>query len=394
MNPILSERMQQIESSPTVAISELAQKLKKQGEPIIDLSLGEPDFDTPAPIKEAAIKAIQEGFTKYTAVDGLEVLKQAISDKCKRDNNLDLSLREIIVTDGAKQAVYNLAMATLNPGDEVLIPTPYWVSYPSIIKMAGGNPVFLPTDITQQFKITADQLAAAITPKTRFLILNSPNNPSGMVYNRQELKALSDVLLKSGNERVWVISDEIYEYAYWGEEPFSNILTVCPALKDRTVLINGASKAFAMTGWRIGYAVGPQAVIQAMKTIQSQSTTCACSISQMAAMAALNMPREQFSYMYQSYKHRHDLLIKAFKSMPNLDCIPAQGAFYLFIDVSKAIDALGLSSDTELATLLLEKAKIAVVPGQAFGMPKHIRISYATREENLYEAINRFKQIF
>lgn len=387
MSTILSTRAQQIESSPTTAMNAKAKALKDQGRDIINLSVGEPDFDTPDFVKEAAIQAIKDGFTKYTNDDGYPGLKKAIIHKLKRDNNLDYQPEQIIATSGAKQAIYNAALATLNRGDEAIIPAPYWVSYPQIVKMAEATPIFIEADISQQFKITAAQLQKAITHKTRWLIINSPSNPSGMAYTPDELTALAKVLLK--HPQVLILTDDIYEYILWSQDKFINILNVCPELYNRTIVVNGVSKAYAMTGWRLGYAAAPAEIVTAMKKIQSQSTTCANSITQVATAIALMVDPHHLDYMKQAFKLRHDLMYHAFSKMRGIECIPADGTFYLFPKVAGAMKNLGLKTDIEFGTYLLDNANVAAVPGSPFGMPGYIRFSYAANETTLQKAINQ-----
>jgi aspartate aminotransferase len=388
----LSDRINRVEPSATVAISARANELRAEGKDIINLSVGEPDFDTPEYVKKAAIEAINEGFTKYTAVDGILPLKKAIIKKFERDNQLSYTPNQIIVSNGAKQGLYNLCQALLNAGDEVLIPAPYWVSYPAMVKLADATPVVISAPQQQDFKITAEQLNAAITPKTKFLFLNTPSNPSGKAYTHKELKALGDVLVK--HPHVLIATDDIYEYIMWKDDAFSSILNACPELADRTIIFNGVSKAYAMTGWRIGYAAGPEKVIKAMKKIQSQSTTNPNSIAQVAAAVALEAGRDKLMYMINSFKNRHDQVLEALNAMEGIDCRPADGTFYLFPNAQKAIDKLGLASDVELAAHLLDHAQVATVPGTAFGMPGHIRLSCATSNEALTEAMKRLSQVF
>jgi len=386
----ISDRVNQIKPSATMAVNAKAILLRRAGKDIINLSVGEPDFDTPDFIKQAAIEAIQQGFTKYTPADGTPELKQAIIHKLKSDNHLHYEEDEIIVCSGVKHCIYNLNQSILNMGDEVIIPAPYWVSYPDMALLAGGAPVIIPTSIEQRFKITADQLEAAITPKTRALMLNSPSNPSGMAYTESELHELANVLLRHPN--IVIASDDIYEYILWGMDYF-NILNVCPELCDRTLIMNGVSKAHAMTGWRIGYAAGPRHIIKAMKTVQSQSTSGPCSISQKAAVAALTANRDQyFPPMLAAYKRRHDFVLKALNELPGTQCLAADGTFYLLPDFSELIANLGLKNDIELAEFFLEKAGVAVVPGTPFGIPNHIRFSCATSDENLTKAMQRCKE--
>lgn len=386
MKNIISTRALQIETSATIAVADLARELKSRGYDVINLGAGEPDFDTPNFIKDSAIKAIHEGFTKYTNIEGTYTLKMAIAHKLKRDNKLDYEPNEIIISNGAKQSIYNIIMAVLNPGDEAIIPAPYWVSYPSIVKMAEAVPIIISTTLSKNFKITPQQLEQAITPKTRLLVLNSPNNPSGIAYSKEELEHISKILLKY--PKVLILSDDIYEYILWKDQ-FSNILNACPQLRNRTILVNGASKAFAMTGWRIGYAAGPKNIVQAMKKIQSQSTSAPNSIAQAAATTALSYDRSHFSYMYNAYKARHDLALARLKQMNGVNCIPSDGTFYLFPEVTAIVKRLKLPSDIELSTYLLDKTNVAVVPGSAFGLPGHIRISCAINNAKLREAMDR-----
>jgi len=383
----LSERVSRVKPSATMAVNAKATELRAQGRDIINLSVGEPDFDTPEFIKEAAIAAIHEGFTKYTAADGIPELKEAIIHKLANDNDLHYAKNQIMVSDGLKQVFYNLMQALLNDGDEVLLPTPYWVSYPAMAKLAGATPVFIESSMANRFKITADQLEKAITPKTRLLILNSPSNPSGMAYTKEELKALGDVLIK--HPQIIIGSDDIYEYILWGMDRFINIVNVCPELKERTIVGNGMSKAYAMTGWRIGYAAGPEHLIAGMKKIQSQSTTCANSIAQKASAAALNAGRDFFYPMLEAYRSRHDFVLGALNQMDGVECLGSDGTFYLFPNMTKVIEQLGLKDDVALAEYLLDKAGVAMVPGTAFGMPNFIRLSCATSEENLRKAVDQ-----
>ncbi|AJC50665.1 pyridoxal phosphate-dependent aminotransferase [Coxiella endosymbiont of Amblyomma americanum] len=388
---LLSIRVRRIEPSATVKVTGTAIKLKNQGRDIINLGAGEPDFDTPYPIKQSAIAAIRQGFTKYTQVGGTDVLKEVIIQKLKRDNHLDYEPNEIIVSNGAKQSIYNAVMAVLNARDEVIIPAPYWVSYPSIVKMAEAVPVIVKTTFLQNFKLTPQKLKKAITEKTRLIILNSPSNPSGAAYSRLELETLAKILLQ--HPKVFILSDDIYEYILWGQDYFTNIINVCPKLRDRTVVINGVSKAFAMTGWRIGYAAGPKIIIQAMEKIQSQSTSCPNTIAQAAAITALKYNRNDFNYMYKAYKMRHDLILNKLNEMKNVRCLSASGAFYLFPDMTEVIKRLGFLSDIEFSTYLLDKANIAVVPGSAFGFPGYIRLSCTASNAILRKAMNRLTTV-
>ncbi len=384
----LSNRVQSIKPSPTLAVTNRAAELKAEGKDIIGLGAGEPDFDTPDHIKAAAIKAINDGFTKYTAVDGTPSLKQAIITKFKRDNRLNYEANQILVSSGGKQSFFNLSLALLNPGDEVVIPAPYWVSYPDMVKIAEGVPVIIETDSSSRFKITPEQLEAAITPKTKLVVLNSPSNPSGMAYTKAELEALGSVLLKHPN--ILVATDDMYEHILWTDQGFENILTVCPDLYDRCIVLNGVSKAYSMTGWRIGYAAGPQALIGAMKKIQSQSTSNPCSIAQAAAEAALNGDQSCVANMVKEFKKRHDYIVNALNEIDGVECLAGDGTFYVFPDFSGLINKLGLASDLELAEKLLE-AGVALVPGSAFGTSGCMRISFATSQGNLQGALKKLQ---
>jgi aspartate aminotransferase len=383
-----ASRIQSVKPSPTLAVSAKAQALRQAGHDIIGLGAGEPDFDTPEHIKQAAIKAIDAGFTKYTAVDGISELKDAIISKFKRDNGLDYTANQILVSVGGKQSIFNLCQAYLNPSDEVIIPAPYWVSYPDIALLAGATPIILETTSDTRYKITAEQLEAAITPKTRLLFLNSPSNPSGVAYTHEELKKLGEVLLKHPN--ILIATDDMYEHILWSG-PFVNILDACPELYPRTVVLNGVSKAYAMTGWRIGFAGGPADLIKAMKLIQSQSTSSPCSISQKAAVAALNGDQSVVQTMVNAFHERHDYLIRRLDAMPGIQTIPADGTFYLFPNIQKNIEQLGLTDDIQFAAALLEKTGVALVPGTAFGTPGCIRLSFATDMETLEDAMNRLE---
>ena len=388
MNNQTSDRVQRVKPSPTLAVTALAQQLRAQGRDVVGLAAGEPDFDTPDHIKEAAIKAIRDGQTKYTAVDGTAGLKQAIINKFKRDNGLDYNPDEILVSVGGKQVIYNLMQALLNPGDEVIIPAPYWVSYPDMALLADAKPVFVQGDISQSFKITADQLEAAITKKTRLFILNSPSNPSGKAYTRDELIELAKVLLK--HPEIVILTDDIYEHIVWTNEGFNNILNVHPELSDRTVVINGVSKAYSMTGWRIGYAGGPATLIKAMKKIQSQSTSNPCSIAQAAAQAALEGDQGFLKTMCNTFKERHDYVLHRLNSMDGVECLASDGTFYSFPSFQPVIDRMdGIENDIQLAEYLLEKGEVAVVPGSAFGLDGHLRLSYATDMHSLEKALSR-----
>lgn len=386
----LSDRVQQIKPSPTLAVTKRAAELKAAGKDIIGLGAGEPDFDTPEHIKQAAIEAINKGFTKYTAVDGTPGLKKAIINKLKNDNGLNYEPNQILVSCGGKQSFFNLSLAFINPGDEVIIPAPYWVSYPDMVVVAGGVPVILNTDESTRFKITAAQLDAAITPKTKIVVLNSPSNPSGVAYTADELKALGDVLRK--HPHVLVATDDMYEYIWWADFGFENILTVCPDLYDRTIVLNGVSKAYSMTGWRIGYAAGPVKLISAMTKVQSQSTSNPTSISQVAAEAALNGGRDCVTPMVKAFKERHDYVVKTLNEIPGFSCIAADGAFYSYPNVKEAMAKAGIDNDIDFAEKLLLEAGVALVPGSAFGTPGYMRLSFATSMEVLQDALARIKK--
>ena len=389
----LSKRVQAIKPSPTLAVTALAASLKAQGKDIIGLGAGEPDFDTPDHIKAAAIQAINQGFTKYTAVDGTPSLKKAIIAKFKRDNGLDYGPKQILVSCGGKQSFYNLVQAIINPGDEVIIPAPYWVSYPDIVILADGKPVCVNAGIEQGFKITPAQLETAITPKTRLVVLNSPSNPTGAVYTKDELAALGAVLKKHPN--IVIATDDMYEHIRLDDVPFVNILNACPELYERTMVLNGVSKAYAMTGWRIGYAAGPEKIITAMTNVQSQSTSNPTSISQVAAEAALNGDQACIQPMLKAFRERHVFVVDALNRIPGFKCLPSGGAFYAFPDVREAIAALhkkGIineANDIAMSNYLLEKAEVAVVPGSAFGLDGYIRLSFATSMQNLEKALAR-----
>ncbi|MBA3582111.1 MAG: pyridoxal phosphate-dependent aminotransferase [Gammaproteobacteria bacterium] len=387
----LSERVQRIQPSPTLALTGLVAKLKAEGRNIIALGAGEPDFDTPEHIKDAAIKALRDGHTKYTPVEGIASLKQAVVDKFKRENELNYKTEQVLVSCGGKQSIFNLVSAYINPGDEVIIPSPYWVSYPDIVTLHEGVPVFIEGSQDQRFKITPAQLAAAITPKTRLFFINSPSNPAGTAYTHAELRALGDVLRK--HPHVLIATDDMYEHIMWTDEAFANILMVCPDLYDRTMVLNGVSKAYSMTGWRIGYAAGPQNLIKAMSKVQSQSTTHAASIAQYAAVAALNGDQNCIKEMVVAFKRRHDLLHKGLNEISGIECIAGDGTFYLFPQVKGLIQKLGLKNDMELASFLIEKAEVALVPGSSFGMDGYTRLSFATSDANLVEALARIKKV-
>lgn len=389
----LALRTTRIQPSATISIATKARELKAAGKNIISLSIGEPDFDTPKHIKEAAIKAINEGQTKYTAVDGIPELKQAIITKFKHDNELDYEPNQILVSCGAKHSLYNLMAALLNKGDEVIIPAPYWVSYPDMVKLCDGTPVIVNTNHEERFLLTPDKLEAAITEKTKLLILNSPSNPTGMCYSYDGLKAIGDVLAKHPD--ILVVTDDIYEQNIYSSQPFCNILNASPALTDRTIVINGVSKAYAMTGWRIGYAAGPQNIIAAMKKIQGQSTSNPTSVSQYAAVAALTGNQDCVKEMTLAYKERHDYAFKALEQMQGVSVDRSDGTFYTFPLVKDLLTGKqGVSDDIQLCDYLLNEAELALVPGTAFGAPGHVRISFATSMKQIQDAMVRLKAAF
>lgn len=393
MDTKIANRLSRVKPSPTLAVTALANQLKAEGKDVVGLAAGEPDFDTPEHIQQAGIDAIKNGQTRYTAVDGTPALKQAIINKFSRDNGLNYNPDQILVSSGGKQSFYNLAQALLNPGDEVIIPAPYWVSYPDMVLLADAEPVIVAGDQSQGFKITGAQLEAAITPKTRLFVINSPSNPSGKAYSRAELKELADVLKKYPN--IIIATDDMYELMIWTEEGFNNILNVAPDLYDRTVVLNGVSKAYSMTGWRIGYAGGPADLIKAMKKIQSQSTSNPCSISQAAAVAALDGDQTAVTTMRDAFKERHDYVVRFLNTIDGVDCVESDGTFYSFPDFKQAIEKLdGISNDVELAEKLLSDVGVALVPGSAFGTPGHLRLSFATSMENIDKALSRIKSIF
>lgn len=382
----LSQRVQAIKPSPTLAVAQKAAQLRAAGQDVIGLGTGEPDFDTPEHIKIAAIEAIQAGFTKYTAVDGIPELKTAIIEKFARDNQLNYDASQILVSSGGKQSFYNLAQACLNPGDEVVIPAPYWVSYPDMVILAGAKPVIVEAGLEQDYKITPEQLEAALTAKTRLFVINSPSNPSGMAYRLDELQALAEVLKKYPD--VLIATDDMYEHILWSGD-FCNILNAAPELYDRTFVLNGVSKAYAMTGWRIGYAAGPANLIAAMKKIQSQSTSNPVSISQKAAVAAISGPQLPVIDMVKAFKQRHDRVYARLQAMSGVEVKPADGTFYIFPSVQTIIDAKGIDDDVAFAEQLLSEQGVALVPGSAFGTAGCIRISFATSQEILDDALDR-----
>ncbi len=363
--------------------------MRAAGKDIVGLGAGEPDFDTPEHIKQAAIKSLNDGFTKYTAVDGTPGLKKAIVTKFKQENGFDYTPKQILVSSGGKQSFYNLAQALINPGDEVIIPAPYWVSYPDMVLLAGGVPVIVSAPQSQVFKLSAQQLRESLTPKTRLFVINSPSNPTGVAYTLDELKALGEVLKDFPN--VVIATDDMYEHIRWGNAPFVNILNACPELYDRMMVLNGVSKAYSMTGWRIGYCAGPANLIEAMTNIQSQSTSNPTSFAQVGAEAALTGDQSFISMMVKAFKERHDYVLNALNQLPGVSCLSADGAFYLFPNVQEAIVKKGLADDVALSEFLIENAGVALVPGSAFGCPGHVRLSIATSMANLQKAMERLK---
>jgi len=387
----LADRLKRVKPSPTLAVTARANALRAEGKDIIGLGAGEPDFDTPDNIKQAAISAIEQGKTKYTAVDGTAELKSAIISKFNRENKLNYQSNQILVSSGGKQSFFNLAQALLNPGDEVIIPGPYWVSYPDMVLLAGGEPIIVDGSMENGFNITPEQLQAAITEKTRLVVLNSPSNPTGRSYNRAELSALSEVLVKHPD--ILIATDDMYEHILWTDEPFANIVNVCPELYDRTIVLNGVSKAYSMTGWRIGYAGGPADLIAGMKKIQSQSTSNASSISQAAAVEALSGDQGYIKDRLHEFKKRHDLVLDRLQDMDQISCLPSMGTFYSFPSFKQVIKSSSkFNDDIQLAEYLLEHAGVALVPGSAFGAAGHMRLSFAVGEDVLNEALSRISK--
>ncbi len=391
MSEFLSQRVQKVKPSATLAVTAKANELKAQGIQIVPMGSGEPDFDTPLNIQKAGIEAIKNGQTRYTAVDGTPALKQAIIDKFKRENNLEYNNTEVMVSSGGKQVFYNLCQAVLNEGDEVIIPAPYWVSYPDMVILGDATPVVVETGLEQDFKITPEQLEASITSKTKLFVINSPSNPTGAVYSKDELKALADVLVNY--PKVLIITDDIYEHIRWGDKDFINIVMAEPALKDRTIILNGVSKGYAMTGWRIGYAGGPETIIKAMKKIQGQSTSNPCSVAQAAALEALNGDQSIIGTMVNAFEERHEFIVKSLNTINGVECPRSQGAFYSFPRVEGLIKRLKLKDDVELSTYCLEKLNIALVPGSAFGAPGYVRFSFATSVDNIKTAVDKLASV-
>ena len=389
--PVLTERVQRVQPSATLTISAKAMALKAQGIDIISLSAGEPDFDTPDHIKEAAIKAIDQGQTKYTQVDGTPELKDAIINKFSRDNNLSYQQENILVSSGAKQTCFNLFQAVLEQDKEAVIISPYWVSYPDMVLLANGTPVILNTSLENNFQFKAEDLDAVLTKNTRLIMLNSPSNPTGVTYTKDQYQIIGEVLKNYPD--VFIATDDMYEHIYWGNNKFCSFAEACPDMFGRTITINGVSKAYAMTGWRIGYCGGPAKIIAAMKKIQGQSTSNASSVSQAAAVAALNGSHQSVHSMAKEYEKRHTFMFNALNNIKGFKTVAATGAFYTFPEVTNVIEDLNLSDDIQLSDYLIEKANVAVVPGSAFGAKGHIRFSFATSMELLKKAVNRIEDV-
>ena len=388
---LLTKRINSVKPSATITISAKAMELRAQGVDVISLSQGEPDFDTPMHIKDAAIQAINDGKTKYTSVDGTPEIKEAIINKFKRDNNLDYKPENILVSTGAKQTLFNLFQSVLEEGNEAIVISPYWVSYPDMVILAGAKPVIVDTLQKNNFDLDLDLLREALSDNTRLIIMNSPSNPTGVTFTREQYQGMGNILKDYPN--VLIATDDMYEHIYWGNEKFCSFAEACPDLFDRTITVNGVSKAYAMTGWRIGYCGGPTDVVKAMKKIQGQSTSNASSISQVAATAALNGSHDEVLGMVKEYKNRHQYLCEALNSLDGFKAVPGTGAFYLFPNINEAIEALGMKDDLEFSEFLLETAGVAVVPGTAFGAKGYIRISYATSMDVLEESISRIKKV-
>ena len=390
----LSDALGRIQPSATVAINSKAQEMKRQGQDVISLAAGEPDFDTPAHVRAAAIRAINEGKTRYTAVDGIAELKEAVAQKFRRDNHLDVTAADCFVAAGGKQIIFNALMATLNPGDEVVIPVPYWVSYPEIVRLCDANPVYAVADATTGFKLSPEALERAISPKTKWLILNTPSNPTGAAYSAAELKGLADVLLR--HPHVHILTDDIYEVLVYDGGRFATIAEVEPALRERTLTMNGVSKSHAMTGWRIGYCTGPKPLLGAMVKLQSQSTTNPSSISQWAAVEALNGPQDFLSHWRDVFQGRRDLVVRGLNANTGLDCLTPEGAFYVFPSVKQLLGRMSgggrlLVDDEAFVLALLEETGVALVHGTAFGLAGHMRLSYAASNEQLEDAVARIQ---
>ena len=387
----LSERVQRVKPSATIAVSTLAREMRAAGRDVLSLSAGEPDFDTPKHVRAAAVEAMESGDTRYTAADGTPALKNAICRKFERDNGLTYEPAQISVGAGAKQVLYNVCAAMLNPGDEAVVLAPYWVSYPDIVKLSDGTPVVVSAGLEAGYKVTPEQIGEAITDRTRLLFFNTPNNPTGVSFTRRELEALGEVV--AAHERVVVVSDDIYEHIYWGDGPWLTPAQVWTDLQDRIVTVNGVSKAYAMTGWRIGYAGANVELVNAMRKLCSQSTSNPCSVSQAAAVAALEGDQSVLAMMRDAFKERYEYMYEAVNVLPGIRCAPAQGAFYVFADAREAIQAKGLDNDTQMAELILSEAEVALVPGAAFGAEGHLRFSFACSMDDLKEAMRRIRRL-
>lgn len=392
MNLTLADRVNRIKPSATLAVTAKAMALKAQGKKILTLSVGEPDFDTPEHIKQAAIAALGRGFTKYTQTVGIPELRQAIANKLAKENNLTYDPKQIIVSCGAKQSIFNITQILLQKGDEVLIPTPAWPSYKEIVLLTGAEPIMIQTRAENRFKLTPEALEAAITPRSRLLMLNSPSNPTGVAYTKKELASLAEVLLR--HPKIMIMTDDIYEKIIWSKEPFANILNACPDLYERTIVVNGVSKAYAMTGWRIGYAAATQSLVTAMEKVQSQCTSGPNSIAQVAAQAALEGDQHCLDVMVAEFKKRHDFAYQTLKTMPGIQCQPADGAFYLFIGIEEALKRLPeIGDDIQFSEYLLQEAGVAVIPGSSFDQPDYLRISIAVSQEILAEALEKIRSV-
>lgn len=386
----VSQRVQRVKPSPTVALTGRVAQLKAEGKDIIGLGAGEPDFDTPLHIADAGVDAIRKGATRYTPLEGTAELKDAISAKFQRENGLTYKRNQILVSSGAKQTIFNLVLAVIDAGDEVVIPAPYWVSYPDMVMLADGVPVTPYAGPEQGYKITPAQLRAAITPRTKLFILNSPSNPTGAAYTRAELRALGEVLMD--HPQIIICTDDMYEHIYWADEPFVSLANVCPELYDRTITTNGVSKAYAMTGWRIGYCGGPLEIVTAMSIIQGQSTSNASSIAQKAAVVALNADQACVREMNRHFRERHDFIVDGLNKLPGVSCLPGAGTFYAFANIKTAMQLLGCSDDNAFAEHLLSHGGVAVVPGSGFGAPGHMRLSFACSLATLQEALRRMER--
>ena len=389
MSTRLAARISRIRPSPTVSMTARAEALRAEGRDIIALSAGEPDFPTPIHIGEAAWEAIRSGQTKYTAVAGSRSLREAVAAKFQRDNGLSFDPDQILISSGGKQSLYNACQVLVEAGDEVIVPAPYWVSFPDMVRLADAEPIIVDTDAASGFRLRPEQLADAISSRTRAIIINSPCNPTGSAYARADWEALCEVL--ADHPDVFIIADDMYEHIYWGPEPFCSLLTACPQLSERTLTVNGVSKCYAMTGWRVGYAAGPEPVIEAMTAIQSQSTTNACTIAQAAAVAALNGDQSAVAEMCEAFRERHDYVIERLNGLSGFECRPCEGTFYAFPNIEHAIRSIGADDDVDFCERLLEAENVALVPGSAFGAPGHLRLSFAASRETLEVALDRIE---